>query len=383
MKDILIYLLILQVIYVTYSEKIDLSTYYKTFIQNHGYKLDVHEVTTADGYILSLWHLLPKTTTTTTKVAYFQHGLADTAWCFFQLDSKSLPFLLIKEGYDIWLGNSRGNVFSTKHKTKDPNKANSGYFNFTMDDNVKYDLPSTIKYIKSKTGGKKMTYIAHSQGSTIFFMLYMTNPSLVESSFDHFASIGTVPNIAYATFKPIDLLDKIYGILKVLKPVENTLNLSHAQRLTVATFCKTIINNCKGFFESGACIKPTGRVDYKKVYNYLYYYPGGASKLTLLQWSQIHTEKKLCYYNPNYDKDKKAKYYNVNNLRKWKIKAIVARTDSDTFSSYQDVTELYNLVENKSYMKLLDIKNYGHLDVLAADSAYNDIFLPIVKFLKN
>ena len=91
----------------------------------------------------------------------------------------------------------------------------------------------------------------------------------------------------------------------------------------------------------------------------------------------------MCYYNPNYDKDKKAKYYNVNNLRKWKIKAIVARTDSDTFSSYQDVTELYNLVENKSYMKLLDIKNYGHLDVLAADSAYNDIFLPIVKFLKN
>ena len=73
----------------------------------------------------------------------------------------------------------------------------------------------------------------------------------------------------------------------------------------------------------------------------------------------------------------------MNNLRKWKIKAIVARTDSDTFSSYQDVTELYNLVENKSYMKLLDIKNYGHLDVLAADSAYNDIFLPIVNFLKN
>ena len=142
MKNLIIYLLIFHVIYIANSEKIDLSTYYITFMQNHGYKLDVHEVTTADGYILSLWHLLPKTTTT--KVAYFQHGLADTAWCFFQLDSKSLPFLLIKEGYDIWLGNSRGNVFSTKHKTKDPSKANSGYFNFTMDDNVKYDLPATI-----------------------------------------------------------------------------------------------------------------------------------------------------------------------------------------------------------------------------------------------
>ena len=73
----------------------------------------------------------------------------------------------------------------------------------------------------------------------------------------------------------------------------------------------------------------------------------------------------------------------MNNLRKWKIKALVARTDSDTFSSYQDVTELYNLVQDKSYMKLLDLKKYGHLDVLAADSAYTDIVLPIVKFLKN
>ena len=381
MKPLLIFLLLLQIFNISLTEKIDLSTYYKTFIQNHGYKLEVHDVTTADGYILSLWHLLPKKKTI--KVAYFQHGLADTAWCFFQLESKSLPFLLMKEGYDIWLGNSRGNNFSLKHKTKDPKNKKSEFFEFTIDDYAKYDLPSTIKYIKSKTGGKKMSYIAHSQGSTIFFMLYMTNPALVESSFDRFVSIGTVPNIAYATFKPIDLLDKIYGILKVLKPVQQMLNLSDEQRLVVSNFCKTMPFICQGFFEAGSCIKPTGRVNYKKVYNFLYYYPGGASKLSLLQWSQIHKEKKLVYYNPNYNKDKKAKPYNVNNLRKWKIKALVARTDSDTFSSYQDVTQLYNLVQDKSYMKLLDLKKYGHLDVLAADSAYKDIVLPIVKFLKN
>lgn len=380
MKPLLISLLLLHLINISISN-VDLSTYYKTFIQNNGYKLEEHKVTTNDGYILSLWHLVPKTTTK--KVAYFQHGLSDTAWCFFQLGSKSLPFLLMKEGFDVWLGNNRGNIFSLKHKTKDPNDSNSGFFDYSIDEYVKYDLPATINYIKSKTGGKKMSYIAHSQGSTIFFMLYMENPTLMESSFDHFTSIGTVPNIAHSVFSPIKLLDIIYKIFDLLKFGKGILTLSHNQRLAVSNLCKTLPGVCETFFESGASIKPTGKVDYSKIYNFLYYYPGGTSKKNLLHWSQIHQQKQLVYYNPNYDKEKTAKPYNINNLKKWKIKALVARTDMDTFSSYEDVSELYKTVENKSYMKLLDLKNYNHLDVLSADSAYNDIFLPIVKFLNN
>ena len=380
MKNLLFSLLTILLINASFAN-VDLSTYYKEFIYNQGYNLEVHEVVTDDGYILSLWHLTPKSATQ--KVAYFQHGLTDTAWCFFQLESRSLPFLLMKEGFDVWLGNGRGNIFSLKQKRKDPNNAKSGLFDFSMDENVKYDLPATIKYIKSKTGGKKMSYIAHSQGSTIFFMLYMHNPSLVESSFDHFSSVGTVPNIAHAVFTPIKLLDTVYGLLDLFNFGKGMLTLSDSQRLKLSNFCKILPFSCNTFFELGANIKYTKRIDYSKIYNYLYYYPGGTSKINLLQWSQIHTLQKLVYYNPNYDKTETATPYNLKNLSKWKIKALVARTDMDTLSSYQDVTDFYNNIEDKSYVKILDLTNYGHLDVLAADSAYTDVFLPIVKFLKN
>jgi hypothetical protein len=319
---------------------------------------------------------------TTTKVAYFQHGLSDTAWCFFQLGSKSLPFLLMEEGFDVWLGNSRGNVFSLKHKWKDPNDKNSGFFKYSMEENVKYDLPATIEYIKAKTGKQKMSYIAHSQGSTIFFMLYMSNPTLVESSFDHFTSIGTVFNIAYAAFSPIKLLDIIYGIVEKLNMDKSVLVLTDKQRLLISNFCKNFPILCQAFFEKGASIKPTKRVDYKQIYNYVYYYPGGTSNSNLLHWSQIHTLKKLVHYNPNYSKEKTATPYDINVLKKWKVKALVARTDMDTFSSYEDVTDLINIVNNSSILKVLDLKNYGHLDVLAAESAYEDICVPMVKFLK-
>ena len=90
----------------------------------------------------------------------------------------------------------------------------------------------------------------------------------------------------------------------------------------------------------------------------------------------------MVYFNPNYDKEKTATPYDTKNLRKWKVKSLVARTDMDTLSSYEDVTEFKNLVNNDSILKILDIKNYGHRDVLMANCALNEVFKPIVKFLK-
>jgi len=339
--------------------RIDLKTYYKKYILQLGYELEEHEVTTNDDYILTLWHLIPKKTTT--KVAYFQHGLADTSWTFFQLGSKSLPFLLMEEGFDVWLGNSRGNVFSLKHKSKDPSDPDSGFFNFTMEENVKYDLPATIQYIQSKTGKQTMSYIAHSQGSTIFFMLYMTYPELVESSIDRLATIGTVPNIAHATFLPLKLLDFLYKVLAFINKDKPVLVLSDTIRLFISNFCHKFHFICEEIFEHGASIKPTGRVNYETIYNFLYYYPGGTSNSNLLHWSQIHTLKQLVHYNPDFNKEKTAIPYDTDVLKRWKVKALVARSDMDSFSSYDDVTELIDLVNNETILKVLDIFSPQHV----------------------
>ena len=377
MKTTLISLLILQLL--TLSLAVDLDTYYKDFMQYNGYKLEENSVVTDDGYILSVWHLNPKVPNG--KVVFFQHGLADTAWCFFQLGSNSLPFLLLKEGYDVWLGNIRGSIFSNKHVSKDPSDSKSGFSDYSIDEFVQYDLPAMIKFVRSKTGGKKMSYIGHSQGTTIFFMLAMHNPSLAEASFDHFVTLGTVPNIAHTDFTPIEILDKIYGILRSVG-IFNTLSLTNSQRSAISSFCKIAYGICGKAFDYGTAIRPSGRMDYKNIYSYLYYYPGGVSKNNLMHWSQIHQMKKLVYYNPNFEKEKTAQAYNTNNLKKWKIKALIARTDDDTFSSYQDVTDFYNMVENKQNVKILDLTNYDHWDCLGANSAVNDIFTPIISFLK-
>ena len=212
MRVVFISLLIFQLISLNLT--LNLDTYYKDYIEKFGYKLEENPVVTDDGYILSLWHLYPKVPNG--KVAFIQHGFAGTAWIFFQLKEKSLPFLLLNEGYDVWLGNLRGNIFSHKHVSKDPKDRKSGFNDFSMDNFVASDLPAMINFIKSKTGGKKMSFFGHSQGTTIFFMLAMHDPKFAEESFSHFVSLGTVNNLVHSKFIPIILVDKIYDIFRAL-----------------------------------------------------------------------------------------------------------------------------------------------------------------------
>lgn len=358
---------------------VDLGTYYKEYIESFGYKLEENPVITDDGYILSLWHLNPKVPNG--KTVFFQHGFTCSAWIFFHLGENSLPFYLLKEGYDIWLANNRGNYFSPGHASKDPKDPKSGYNNYSMDDFVASDMPAMVKYIKERTGAKKMTFIGHSQGTTLFLMSVMHDPIFTEESFDNFISLGTVPNLAHTKFLPIDILDMIYDLLRKATFLQ-ALNLPELLRELLATLAKEHPKIFGKIFDVLVSIRPSGRMDYINIYNLLYYFPGGISKINLFHWSQIHQMKKLVYYNPNFHEEKTAKEYNLENLKKWKIKSLVTRSDDDSFGSYQDVTDFYDAVEDKSVIKLLELTSYGHLDVLFAESAINDIFKPIIEFIK-
>ena len=58
---------------------------------------------------------------------------------------------LAEEGYDVWLGNSRGTEFSQTHSYLNPEK-DGKFWEFTWADMGKYDVPAMISKIKTQTG---------------------------------------------------------------------------------------------------------------------------------------------------------------------------------------------------------------------------------------
>jgi pimeloyl-ACP methyl ester carboxylesterase len=132
---------------------------YKTIDEicnENGFALEEYEVTTEDGYILTLFRipgLIHEDHKNAKKPAILlQHGLGGDAvqWVINTLEN-SAAFILARHGYDVWLGNNRGCLFSQKHATLDPVQNAKEYWNFDFEDMGLKDLPAEIDFILKTT----------------------------------------------------------------------------------------------------------------------------------------------------------------------------------------------------------------------------------------
>lgn len=156
-----------------------------------GYYAEEHIVQTADGYLLGV-HRLPfrkgeeqngtrvnaGPDSTHKPVVYLHHGLLmnSEVWVCLTEEERCLPFTLAKQGYDVWLGNNRGNKYSKKSTKYSPTSAR--FWNFSMDEFAFHDIPDTIDYILNTTTQPSLSYIGFSQGTAQAFATLSIHPGL-------------------------------------------------------------------------------------------------------------------------------------------------------------------------------------------------------------
>ncbi|TDG45718.1 hypothetical protein AWZ03_007856 [Drosophila navojoa] len=158
-----------------------MSTTTKDFISSHGYPAEHHHIVTEDGYVLGVFripysHKL-KNQEKIRPIVLIEHGLmgGSDIW-FFTGPNHALPYLLVDSGFDVWVGNSRGNTYSRNHismSTEDPD-----FWKFSWHEIGYYDIAATIDYSLQVNGQghQAVHYVGHSQGTTVFFALMSMRP---------------------------------------------------------------------------------------------------------------------------------------------------------------------------------------------------------------
>ncbi|KAL1478338.1 hypothetical protein MTO96_035091 [Rhipicephalus appendiculatus] len=191
----------------------------ESLIGDNGYPLETHEVATEDGYLLQM-HRIPygrKGSCAHVSVSkdrwcggrgpvFVMTGLlADSASLVLDFPDQSLGklvlrFVLADNGYDVWLGNTRGNTFGRRHRTLDVGSRQ--FWNFTFHEHALYDLPAQIDYVLRNTGQRRLLYIGFSQGTLSFFTMMSEKPEY-NDKVKAFAGLAPFNKLAHIEVPPL------------------------------------------------------------------------------------------------------------------------------------------------------------------------------------
>ena len=113
-------------------------------------------------------------------VLFIQHGFMDSSDPFvINEPDRALATVAAFEGYDVWLGNHRGNRYSRQHIRLDPDKDRE-YWQFSWTDQARFDTPTFIRYVAYITNcveeGHPMVYLGQSLAGVQSLVAVAENP---------------------------------------------------------------------------------------------------------------------------------------------------------------------------------------------------------------
>ncbi|XP_059756932.1 lysosomal acid lipase/cholesteryl ester hydrolase [Balaenoptera ricei] len=338
-------------------------------ISHWGFPSEEHLVVTEDGYILCLNRIPHGRKNNSDRgprpVVFLQHGLlADSSNWVTNLPSSSLGFILADAGFDVWMGNSRGNTWSQKHKTLSVSQ--DEFWAFSYDEMANYDLPASINFILNKTGQEQVYYVGHSQGTTIGFIAFSRIPELAKKIKVFFA-LAPVASARFATSPLVklgqfpDLLIKdLFGVKEFLpqSTFVKWLSTHVCTHVILKELCGNIFFVLCGFNERN--------LNMSRVAVYATHTPAGTSVQNMLHWSQLIKLQKF----QAFDWGSSAKnyfHYNQSSPPSYNVRDMLVRTavwsgGQDWLADVSDVNVLLTQISNMVYHE--HIPEWEHLDFI-------------------
>lgn len=219
-------------------------------------------------------------------VVHLQHGLLGSAtdWAL-NGPGLSLPFLLADAGFDVWLGNVRGNIFSRNHTTLDLQDAE--FWSFSWDDMAGRDLLAMLMHELLASGAASLSYVGHSQGTTIglAFLAAHAGSALAER-IERAILLAPVAFVTHVDSVPLLTLaslntDQVFALLGIQEFMPSSEVLSKLE----GQLCRLQPALCVNLLAAICGYNPSN-LDVARLPIYLNYTPSGTSVKNMAHWSQ-------------------------------------------------------------------------------------------------
>lgn len=396
----LIYLIIVQFSFaLTWTVDPDEDRDIAQLIESRGFGCERHYITTEDGYILSVFRminpLVDVNLVSKKRPIVLQHGLLASGvdfliaspggsikeWVdrgFIDNDFNSiydnsiddtvannLGFVLANLGYDVWISNTRGNVYSRNHTHLDPDK-DSEFWQFTFDEMVAYDCPAVINHVLKETKQETLGWVGHSQGTLMMFGLLASKPeySNIVKPFIALAPVARIDHIK----SPIRLLSKIKPIVDYFKKhaeelLPNSGMIKHLEKhICTPKFhfiCTDIVFMLMGF--------DSEQLNMTRLPVYAAHLPAGTSTWNIVHFSQLLKSTALLKYD--FGVKGNLRKYGSPNPPKYPLEKINSTnialfySKNDLLADPKDVSILKSILKGPLLLDyLVPFKKWNHMD---------------------
>lgn len=354
----------------------DIDNDIRQVVTRNGYHFENHTVVTEDGYILQIHRLNAQNfqANASTPVVFFMHGSFQSSMGWLMAGVQhSLPFRLADSGYDVWMGNARGNRYSRCHLKLDPDRQPKEFFDFSWHEMGYYDMPASVDHIRLATGVGRIHVVTHSQGSAAAYVMLSERPEYNQKIR---SSVALAPGV-YITygFQPtagyLGLAPKFFEWLLDTFKLYELFPYSHLVSMTAQTICHD-----DSFFQPvcSFVLGITCGFNYEDLNTTLLptvftYGPCGASWKQIMHYAQVKNTDRFQKFDEGVTKNME-KYgqeqpleYNLTNVQ---IPTALFYSDNDWAIDERDFIKLYNTLPNVDYLHK-EI-GYAHMDFLIAKS---------------
>ncbi|XP_013110578.2 lipase 3 [Stomoxys calcitrans] len=366
-------------------------------VQRAGYECETYDTFTDDGYGLRLFRLrnstsfnVPEPTTPPRPVVFLMHGIASSSesWVLESL-SNPLAYELLKQGFDVWLGNNRGSTYGKSHRNLSASQ--SQFWRFSFHEIGTIDLPHMVDFILGKTQQSSLHYVGYSQGTTVAFVLLSMRPEYNGK----FKTLSMLAPVAYLNHCR-SILRHLAGFLGIYTPVHSWLG---DRALWPPWFLRRLLG-LEACGRAGTNPKLCTFLMFKLFGGYSAYleetllpeifqsHPATLSMHQLLHFMQLTYSQKFRQYDFGPDgnlqryNQSTPPEYNLSNIRPT-LPLHLFYSDYDEIVSKTDVEMLAEKLGNHSVSHFIDLPYFAHIDFVWGSNIEDVINRPIVEIMNN